>query len=62
MENYRIVERQYPESGDTVYVVERTFDDSEWNSVFRSADLETAKGVYKERVNRTNFTQRVIEV
>lgn len=23
MENYRIVERQYPESGDTVYVVER---------------------------------------
>ena len=67
MSEYRIVSREYPHSGDVRYIVERHVFDKEsnglvWNSVFSSPELEKAKEVYTERVTRSQFVEKVIEV
>ncbi len=63
MNEYRIVSREYPHSGDVRYIVERkSFDGQEWNSVFSSPELERAKEVYQERVTRSTFVEKVIEL
>ena len=63
MSEYRIVSREYPHSGDVRYIVERrSFDGQEWNSVFSSPELERAKEVYQERVTRSTFVEKVIEL
>lgn len=58
---YRIVEREYPHSGEVKYIVERSFDEEDnWTSVFTSSELEKAKEIYTERVARSVFKEKVI--
>lgn len=58
---YRIVEREYPHSGEVKYIVERSFDEEDnWTSVFTSPELEKAKEIYTERVARSVFKEKVI--
>lgn len=60
---YRIVEREYPHSGEVEYVVERSFDDQDiWTSVFTSPELEKVKEVYTERLNKSMYVDKVITV
>lgn len=61
MIEYRIVERDYPLSGDVRYVVER-LNGTEWSSVFTTPDLDKAKEVYTERMNKSNYTEKVISI
>lgn len=63
MSEYRIVSREYPHSGDVRYIVERkSFLGDVWSSVFSSPELEKAKEVYTERVTRSQYVEKVIEV
>lgn len=58
---YRIVERTFDYSGDTKYVVEKQLNEgAPWESIFQSAELDVAKGVYKERMDRAAFTDKVL--
>lgn len=58
---YRIVEREYPNNGETKYVVEKQlYPEAEWTSVFTSADLEGARKVYDERISRAVVIDKVI--
>lgn len=61
MIEYRIVEREYPLSGDVRYVVER-LNGMEWSSVYTTPDLDKAKEIYTERLNKSNYTEKIITV
>jgi hypothetical protein len=60
---FRIVELT-KENGDLVYVVEKSADGSEWESIYRTRELEQARDVKRERELKQPVpivSQRVIE-
>lgn len=48
MINYRLVENEY-QNGLVKYVVEKQVNNSEWESVFQSVDIEASRAVLNER-------------
>lgn len=62
--NYRILEMELS-NGDVVYAVEKEMYKDQWESVYRSKDLEKAKEVYferKEKANRQIVNTKVLDL
>lgn len=61
MVNYRLVENEY-QNGIVKYVVEKQVNNSEWESVYQSVDIEASRAVLKERLAKVlPMKSRVLE-
>lgn len=59
--NFRLVKRTLA-SGYVSYVVEKESYNNEWESVFRSPDIDAAKEVLKNKRDRAVVSEEVLDV
>lgn len=59
--NYRLVKRTLS-SGYVSYVVEKETTLGQWESVYRSADIDASKEVLKNKRERAVISEEIIDV